>query len=50
MGFVNPPWNLREDNPIDYLINKKEIALPYDPQLGLESNIYYVPLIHANRD
>jgi nitrate reductase beta subunit len=50
MGFVNPPWKIREDNPIDYLIHKKEIALPYYPQLGLEPNIYYIPPIHANRD
>ncbi|HEY8270613.1 MAG TPA: 4Fe-4S dicluster domain-containing protein [Pseudobdellovibrionaceae bacterium] len=50
MGFVNPPWKIREDNPIDYLIHKKEIALPYYPQLGLEPNIYYIPPIHADRD
>jgi nitrate reductase beta subunit len=50
MGFVNPPWNIREDNPVDYLIHKKELALPYYPQLGLEPNIYYIPPIHADRD
>jgi nitrate reductase / nitrite oxidoreductase, beta subunit len=50
MGFVNPPWKIREDNPIDYLIHKKEIALPYYPQLGLEPNIYYIPPIHANKE
>lgn len=50
MGFVNPPWNIREDNPVDYLIHKKELALPYYPQLGLEPNIYYIPPIHANRE
>jgi nitrate reductase beta subunit len=50
MGFVNPPWKIREDNPIDYLIHKKEIALPYYPQLGLEPNIYYIPPIHADRN
>lgn len=50
MGFVNPPWNIRENNPIDYLIHKKEIALPYYPQLGLEPNIYYIPPIHANKE
>jgi len=50
MGFVNPPWSIREDNPIDYLIHKKELALPYYPQLGLEPNIYYIPPIHANKE
>lgn len=50
MGFVNPPWKAREDNPVDYLIHKKGLALPYYPQLGLEPNIYYIPPIHANRE
>lgn len=50
MGFVNPPWKAREDNPVDYLIHKMGLALPYYPQLGLEPNIYYIPPIHADRD
>jgi len=50
MGFINPPWKAREDNPVDYLVHKKGIALPYYPQLGLEPNIYYIPPIHANKD
>jgi nitrate reductase beta subunit len=49
MGFINPPWKARDDNPIDYLVHKKQIALPYYPQLGLEPNIYYIPPIHADR-
>jgi len=50
MGFVNPPWKAREDNPVDYLIHKMGLALPYYPQLGLEPNIYYIPPIHADRE
>lgn len=50
MGFINPPWKAREDNPVDYLVHKKEIALPYYPQLGTEPNIYYIPPVHANID
>ncbi len=50
MGFINPPHKARDDNPIDYLVHKKGLALPYYPQLGLEPNIYYVPPIHADRD
>ena len=50
MGFINPPWKAREDNPLDYLVHKKGLALPYYPQLGLEPNIYYIPPVHANRD
>jgi len=50
MGFINPPWQAREDNPIDYLVHKMGLALPYYPQLGLEPNLYYLPPIHANMD
>ena len=49
MGFINPPAKARDDNPVDYLVHKKQIALPYYPQLGLEPNIYYIPPIHADR-
>ena len=49
MGFINPPWKARKDNPIDYLVHTKGVALPYYPQLGLEPNIYYIPPIHADR-
>lgn len=49
MGFINPPWQARDDNPIDYLVHKKGLALPYYPQLGLEPNLYYLPPIHADR-
>ena len=48
MGFINPPWTARADNPVDYLVHKKGLALPYYPQLGLEPNIYYIPPIHAD--
>jgi nitrate reductase / nitrite oxidoreductase, beta subunit len=48
MGFVNPPWKARENNPVDYLIHHAGLALPYYPQLGLEPNLYYIPPIHAN--
>ncbi len=50
MGFINPPWKARDDNPIDFLVHKKQLALPYYPQLGLEPNIYYIPPIHADRE
>lgn len=50
MGFINPPAKAREDNPIDYLVHKKGIALPYYPQLGTEPNIYYIPPVHADRN
>ena len=49
MGFINPPWKAREDNPLDSLVHKKGLALPYYPQLGLEPNLYYIPPVHADR-
>ncbi|MEK6706030.1 MAG: 4Fe-4S dicluster domain-containing protein [Bdellovibrionota bacterium] len=50
MGFINPPWKARKNNPIDYLVHVKQIALPYYPHLGLEPNLYYVPPVHAGMD
>lgn len=50
MGFISPPAKARADNPIDFLVHGKQIALPYYPQLGLEPNIYYIPPIHADRE
>ncbi len=49
MGFINPPWLAREDNPVDYLVHKMGLALPYYPQLGLEPHLYYIPPIHAEK-
>lgn len=37
----------REDNPVDYLIHFKKIALPLYPQFGLEPNVYYIPPINV---
>jgi len=46
-GFVSTPDNSRKDNPIDYLIHEKKLALPLYPQFGLEPNIYFIPPIHV---
>ena len=47
-GFLSPrPEDAREDNPLDYLVHVRKLALPLLPQLGLEPNVYYVPPIHA---
>ena len=46
-GWVSQPSAAREDNPIDYLVHVRKMALPYMPQLGLEPNIYYVPPVHV---
>jgi len=46
-GFLSRPEKAREDNPLDYIVHIRKLALPLFPQLGLEPNIYYIPPIHA---
>lgn len=46
-GYLNTPENAREDNPLDYLIHIKKVALPLFPQFGLEPNVYYIPPVHV---
>ncbi len=46
-GWISKPSEARKDNPIDYLVHIKKVALPLMPQLGLEPNIYYIPPIHV---
>ena len=46
-GFVSPPDKAKKDNPVDYLVHEKKLALPLYPQFGLEPNIYFIPPIHV---
>ncbi|GBC75388.1 Selenate reductase subunit beta [archaeon HR06] len=46
-GFLGKPDNFREDNPIDYLVFVRKVALPLYPQSGTEPNIYYIPPINV---
>jgi nitrate reductase beta subunit len=46
-GWVSRPEKAQPDNPIDYLVHVKQVALPLFPQFGLEPNVYYIPPIHA---
>ncbi|MEW6743732.1 MAG: 4Fe-4S dicluster domain-containing protein [Planctomycetota bacterium] len=48
-GFISTPEKAREDNPLDYLVHIRKVALPLLPQLGLEPNVYYVPPLHVPR-
>ncbi len=50
MGFLSPPEKIRRDNPLDFLIYYKKIALPLYPQFGLEPNVYYIPPVHVPRE
>jgi nitrate reductase beta subunit len=46
-GYISRPEQARADNPIDYLVHIRKIALPLFPQFGLEPNVYYIPPIHV---
>jgi nitrate reductase beta subunit len=46
-GWISKPEDAIPENPIDYLVHVKKVALPLFPQWGLEPNVYYIPPIHA---
>ncbi|MEW5978823.1 MAG: 4Fe-4S dicluster domain-containing protein [Acidobacteriota bacterium] len=46
-GWISKPEEARADNPIDYLVHVRKIALPLFPQFGLEPNVYYIPPVHV---
>ncbi|MCC6176703.1 MAG: dehydrogenase, partial [Chloroflexi bacterium] len=46
-GWINDPAYADPENPTDFLIHTRKVALPLYPQFGLGVNIYYVPPIHV---
>ncbi len=46
-GWISTPERARADNPLDYLVHVRKVALPLFPQFGLEPNVYYVPPVHV---
>jgi nitrate reductase beta subunit len=46
-GFLNQPATANPDNPLDYIVFVKRLALPLYPQFGLEPNTYYIPPVHV---
>jgi nitrate reductase beta subunit len=46
-GHISTPDQARPENPIDYLVHERKIALPLFPQFGLEPNVYYIPPVHV---
>ncbi len=46
-GWLNTPDQADADNPMDYLVHIRKLALPLYPQFGLEPNVYYIPPLHA---
>ncbi len=49
-GWINPPEKAHRDNPIDFLVHHRRVALPLFPQLGTEPNVYYIPPRWVSRD
>ena len=49
-GFLSTPDEVREDNPIDFLVHVRKVGMPLYPQFGLEPNVYYIPPIHVASD
>ena len=49
-GWLSKPAEPRQDNPIDYLVHVRKVALPLYPQYGTEPNVYYIPPVHVPRD
>jgi nitrate reductase beta subunit len=48
-GWLSRPEEARAENPIDYLVHVRKVALPLFPQFGLEPNVYYIPPVHVPR-
>jgi nitrate reductase beta subunit len=46
-GWISKPGQARADNPLDYLVHIKKVALPLFPQFGLEPNVYYIPPVQV---
>lgn len=50
MGWLSKPGEEREDNPLDYIVRIKKVALPLYPQFGTEPNVYYIPPVHVPKE
>ncbi len=46
-GFLTTDGPPREDNPLDYLVKIRKLALPLYPQFGTGPNVYYIPPVHV---
>jgi nitrate reductase beta subunit len=46
-GFLTTKGEPRPDNPLDYLIRIRKLALPLFPQHGTSPNVYYIPPVHV---
>ncbi|MBI2346973.1 MAG: dehydrogenase, partial [Deltaproteobacteria bacterium] len=49
-GWLSKPDQARADNPLDYIVHVRKVALPLYPQFGTEPNVYYIPPVHVPRE
>ncbi|MCU0233241.1 MAG: dehydrogenase [Thermoanaerobaculales bacterium] len=46
-GFLTTRGEPRPDNPLDYIVKIRKLALPLYPQHGTGPNVYYIPPVHV---
>jgi nitrate reductase beta subunit len=46
-GFRTAQGTPQEDNPLDYIVHIRRLALPLYPQHGTGPNVFYVPPLHV---
>lgn len=46
-GFMTTQGEPREDNPLDYIVKIRKLALPLYPQHGTGPNVFYIPPVHV---
>ncbi|MGQ9590144.1 MAG: 4Fe-4S dicluster domain-containing protein [Planctomycetota bacterium] len=46
-GWISRPGEADPENPIDYLVHVRKLALPLFPQFGLEPDVYCIPPLRA---
>ena len=46
-GWIHTPDKVDPENPVDFLVHVRKVALPLYPQFGTEANIYYIPPKHV---
>jgi nitrate reductase beta subunit len=46
-GFLTTQTPPKEDNPLDFIVRIRKLALPLYPQFGTGPNVYYIPPVHV---
>ena len=46
-GFLTTQGPPRDDNPLDYIVKIRKLALPVYAQFGTSPNVYYIPPVHV---